>query len=139
MGSKVLIPVDLGHAERTDGMLAHVKNLTESQDTKLILVHVVPEIPAYIAAQLPPGIGENSGKEAAEAMHKLAADHGIDSTAAVRIEYGNPANKILDVAREEAVDMIVIGSHQPGPADYLLGSVAGRVVRHATCSVLVVR
>ena len=35
--------------------------------------------------------------------------------------------------------MIVIASHDPGLADYLLGSTAGRVVRHAHCSVLVVR
>ena len=35
--------------------------------------------------------------------------------------------------------MIVIASHDPGLADYLLGSVAARVVRHAHCSVLVTR
>ena len=35
--------------------------------------------------------------------------------------------------------MIVIASHDPGLVDYLLGSVAARVVRHAHCSVLVTR
>ena len=35
--------------------------------------------------------------------------------------------------------MIVIASHNSGMADYLLGSVADRIVRHAHCSVLVTR
>ena len=55
------------------------------------------------------------------------------------IREGAPASTILDVAGELSVDMIVIGSHDPGLADYFLGSVAARVVRHAHCSVLVVR
>jgi len=37
------------------------------------------------------------------------------------------------------VDLIIVGSHKPGLQDYLLGSTAARVVRHAMCSVLVGR
>jgi nucleotide-binding universal stress UspA family protein len=36
-------------------------------------------------------------------------------------------------------DLIVVGSHRPAMKDYLLGTNAARVVRHAHCSVLVVR
>ena len=45
--------------------------------------------------------------------------------------------EILGVAEE--ADLVVVGSHRPAMKDYLLGTNAARVVRHARCSVLVAR
>ena len=47
--------------------------------------------------------------------------------------------EILGVAEEAEADLVVVGSHRPAMKDYLLGTNAGRVVRHARCSVLVAR
>ena len=47
--------------------------------------------------------------------------------------------EILGVAEEAGADLIVVGSHRPAMRDYLLGTNASRVVRHASCSVLVAR
>jgi nucleotide-binding universal stress UspA family protein len=47
--------------------------------------------------------------------------------------------EILGVAEEAEADLIVVGSHRPAMKDYLLGTNAARVVRHARCSVLVAR
>jgi nucleotide-binding universal stress UspA family protein len=47
--------------------------------------------------------------------------------------------EILAVAEEVEADLIVVGSHRPAMKDYLLGTNAARVVRHARCSVLVAR
>ena len=47
--------------------------------------------------------------------------------------------EILGVAGEARADLIVVGSHRPAMRDYLLGTNASRVVRHASCSVLVAR
>jgi len=47
--------------------------------------------------------------------------------------------EILGAAEEAEADLIVVGSHQPAMKDYLLGTNAARVVRHARCSVLVAR
>ena len=52
---------------------------------------------------------------------------------------GQPAREILDYAGEIGADLIVVASHDPGFADFFLGSVAASVVRHAHCSVLVAR
>ncbi len=46
---------------------------------------------------------------------------------------------ILDMAEKVEADLIVMASHRPELQDYLLGPNAARVVRHAKCSVLVVR
>ena len=46
---------------------------------------------------------------------------------------------ILKMAKKTNCDLIVIGAHRPELKDYLLGPNAARVVRHADCSVMVVR
>jgi nucleotide-binding universal stress UspA family protein len=46
---------------------------------------------------------------------------------------------ILDVAEQEKADLIVLASHRPDLRDLLIGENAERIVRHARCSVLVVR
>jgi nucleotide-binding universal stress UspA family protein len=53
---------------------------------------------------------------------------------------GEPAAAILDAAARWGADLIVLGSHGRSALDrFLLGSVSDRVVRHAHCSVQVVR
>lgn len=52
---------------------------------------------------------------------------------------GHTYRTIIDYAGSNDVDYIVIGSHKPGLSDYLLGSTAARVVRHAPCAVHVIR
>ena len=53
---------------------------------------------------------------------------------------GKPGEEICEEARKRAVSLIVIATHgHTGLRHYLLGSVAETVVRHAPCSVLVVR
>ena len=56
-----------------------------------------------------------------------------------RLEAGDPAETIVTSARDLSANLIVMGSHRPELQDYLLGPNAARVVRHAACSVLVVR
>jgi nucleotide-binding universal stress UspA family protein len=57
-----------------------------------------------------------------------------------RLEQGNPVAEILRVAKETACDIIVMGTHgRTGLAHLFMGSVAEKVVRKATCPVLVVK
>ena len=56
------------------------------------------------------------------------------------VEFGSPPWGILQYARENDIDMIVISTHgRTGLKHLLLGSVAEKVVRHAPCQVLTVR
>ena len=55
------------------------------------------------------------------------------------IREGSPARVILDVAQEEGVDLIVMGSSGKSGFDrFIMGSVADKVVNSAKCAVLVV-
>ena len=47
--------------------------------------------------------------------------------------------EILGAAEEAQADLVIVGSHRPAMKDYLLGTNAARIVRHARCSVLVAR
>ena len=52
---------------------------------------------------------------------------------------GGIYHELLQEASEWDADLVVVGSHRPVMSDYLLGSNAKTIVRHAQCSVLVVR
>jgi len=76
-------------------------------------------------------------RTARETLEALITAAGIKADAEVRS--GNPGPTILTSADECGADLIIVGSHKPGLQDYFLGSTAARVVRHAQCSVLVMR
>ena len=72
------------------------------------------------------------------AMKDKASDAGINTRFLVRI--GHPAEQIVLLADEEAVDAIVIGHRGESFLQrWLLGSVAKRVLSYANCTVVVVR
>jgi nucleotide-binding universal stress UspA family protein len=57
-----------------------------------------------------------------------------------RVTLGDPRVDLVEIARAERADLIVVGSHgRTGIGKLLLGSVASHVVTHAPCSVLVVK
>ena len=66
---------------------------------------------------------------------------GAEENARVRHEVavGKIYEQILRVAEDADSSLIVVGSHEPGLGDYLIGSNATKIVRHAHCSVYVVR
>jgi universal stress protein F len=86
---------------------------------------------------VPGGLLEERVKEAQTLLDGIARTSGLNAEA--RVLRGHAAQSILDVAEDVGADLIVVASHRPGLSDYLLGSTASRVVRHANCSVLVVR
>jgi len=69
---------------------------------------------------------------------KILREAGLKASTAV--EQGDPKSRILDTASEWPADLIVLGSHgRKGLDRFLLGSVSEAVVRHAPCSVEIVR
>lgn len=55
------------------------------------------------------------------------------------VEFGRPADLILELAEREGVDLIILGSHGKHGIRLLLGSTANSVLHHADCDVLAVR
>lgn len=66
------------------------------------------------------------------------ASSGIKATG--KATDGDPRTVLVDAARAEHADLVVLGSHgRTGLTKLLMGSVASHVMTHAPCSVLVVR
>jgi nucleotide-binding universal stress UspA family protein len=136
MYKTILVPIDMSHVVEGKANI----NLAAQHavdGAKIILLNVVEEIPTWAAAQLPANIIEDSFEAVRTEMQAIANASGMKLD--VEVRPGHSYNTILDVAKEKNVDLIIIASHSPGLQDYFLGSTAAKVVRHAKCSVLVVR
>jgi len=136
MYKTILVPIEMAHvAEGKANIDLATKHAAEG--AKIILLNVVEDIPNWAAVELPAGLMEQSIESAQSELKAIATAAGLKMEVAVRT--GHSYNTILDVAKEKDVDLIIIASHRPGLQDYFLGSTAAKVVRHANCSVLVVR
>ncbi len=136
MYAKILIPIDLAHAEKGKVMIDIARKLG-GKNVKITLINVIEDLPAYVANELPGELTQHMKKNAEVELEGMAKAAGL--RAGIEIRSGRPATAILEASKNLAVDLIIIASHQPGLQDYLLGSTAASVVRHAKRSVLVMR
>jgi len=135
MYNTILIPVDFSHEEQSMRSLDRAKKLMG--EGGIILLHVLEDIPDYIMSQLPQDINLGKISNARHGLEQLAKSAGVE--ARIEVRKGGSYGAILESAEENKVDLIIINSHRPGFQDYLLGSTAAKVVRHAKCAVLVER
>ena len=81
-------------------------------------------------------------REVAESVLKRAARDAVSQGIEVETHAreGQPAEVIIDVAKQVQADLIVVGSRGlTGIKRFLLGSVSSKVSEHASCSVMIVR
>ena len=140
MQKTVLVPIDVSQIDDIfDPMLSVAQTLAAASNAQIVLLNVIEELPGYVDIQLPGGIHEKAESDATAALKGIKSKWGLPESAEILVRTGHPSRTILEVAEALNSDVIVLASHDPGLADYLLGSVAARVVRHAHCSVHVVR
>ena len=136
MYSTILVPIDMAHVAEGKANI-DLAAQHAAAGAKIILLNVVEDIPNWAAVELPAGLIDQSIESAQSELKAIATAAGMKMEIEVRT--GHSYNTILDVAKEKDADLIIIASHRPGLQDYFLGSTAAKVVRHASCSVLVVR
>ena len=138
---RILVATDF--AESAERALACAVQLARRHGAELILLHVYMDLPAYpevTAGQVEAIYEEQRGwiESALERRARSARTEGLLARAVLRT--GSPASTVAEMARREGADLIVVGSHGRAGLDRLiLGSVAERVVRLASCPVLVVK
>lgn len=136
MFKTIIVPVDLSHTEQADTMLATARQLG-GDDVSVVLLNIVEDIPKHASVDMPVGFADKCKTSAEATLSAIAEANGKNVSVLVRV--GKPHATILAVAEEKNADMIIVTSHQPGMQDYLLGSTAAKIVRHAKCSVVVLR
>jgi len=135
MYKNILVPVALDHEHDTIEAVKIAKRL-RAEGGKITMLSVVEPISGYVANYIPEGQIEKNLNEAREDLLKAAGDSGDIEAVVIT---GHPGSSIVDHAKENDMDLIVITSHKPGLQDFFLGSTAARVVRYSQCPVHVLR
>jgi nucleotide-binding universal stress UspA family protein len=140
MYRRILLAVDLAdEAEKPKG-LAEALEIANCSGGELRLVNVQPLLPATFMEYVPADFDAEQEQRAHDALAGIVADIALPKERlSSAIASGGIYHELLRESLEWRADLIVIGSHRPVMSDYLLGSNAKTIVRHAQCSVLVVR
>ncbi|MDO9524971.1 MAG: universal stress protein [Gemmobacter sp.] len=135
MYQHILVTVAFDTEHAPEPALQAAKALS-SPGGKVTVLHVKEKIPSYAISYIPADYDADLKVAIRDRLEALATQ--FENGAGVLIE-GHSGHTILEWAEANQVDCIVIMSHRPGLQDYFLGSTASRVVRHAPCSVHVIR
>jgi len=139
MYSQILVPTDGSPA--SDAAIEHAIDLARRYDASLHTLYVVDGA-AYstidAGAEVVVEALESEGESATSRVAEAAEDAGVECVSTVTT--GTAYRSIIDYVDENAVDMVVMGTHgRKGLDRYLLGSVTERVVRTSDIPVLTVR
>ena len=140
MYKRIILAVDLAETSPTPKGLEQALELANAGGGVLRLVNVQPVVPATFMEYVPADFDLEQSKRAQDALDALLASIDLPperKSAVARA--GGIYHELLQEAADWNADLIVVGSHRPVMSDYLLGSNAKTIVRHAQCSVLVVR
>jgi nucleotide-binding universal stress UspA family protein len=139
MYRSILMPVDLEQPSSWEKALPTAVALSSAFGASLSLATVVPERAVMFEAQWSPIAQREMLEQARARLGSLASSVEGAGEVAHHVEIGGIYSTILSIGERIRADLIVLSSHRPAMRDYLLGANASRVVRHARCSVFVVR
>lgn len=135
MYRNILIPVLFGEGHDTQASFLAARALAD-EGAKFTVIHVMEAIPGYAASEIPSDVLARTRNEIEKELKQSAA---ALPGASAELVSGHAGKAIVDHAREHGIDCIIVASHKPGLENFFLGSTADRVVRHAKCSVHVIR
>jgi nucleotide-binding universal stress UspA family protein len=150
MLNKILVPID--GSEHSDKALNYALDLAEKYSAEIVLLSVaqpfVATEPMYVTQPMMPpestivyvkGIETAHEKMLAEALEKAKEIRPSIKISKLLVD-GRPADRIVEIAKEEKFDLIVMGSRGLGGIkEFFLGSVSDRVADQAPCPVLIVK
>ena len=142
---RILFPFDF--SDLSLHALTYAKSFAESYGAELHIVHVVDEAYQYWMAVGPNTLPIGPPPEelvaaSAQELEKFVQEHLAGSSLTIKTKalIGRPFMEIIRYARDNNIDLIVLGTHGRSALKHaLLGSVAERVVRKAPCPVLTIR
>ena len=148
MIQKILVPID--GSEHSKKAIEFAAGVSQQYGSELYLIHVVahkyipPEILEYIESEKIEGaLGKVSASLISEGIMKTAQNQAKATglkIAKTMVSRGDPAEEIIKFAKNNDIDMIVIGSRGLGQIKgILLGSVSSKVCHLAECTCVTVK
>ncbi len=143
MTKTVLCALDINRPSEESRVLLQAKRLADLEDATLDVITVMPDYGAsMVGAYFEEHQVQTAKDTAAQTLNDMVAEVlGEETNAKVRhlVAVGSVYEEVLKAAKLAGTSLIVIGAHRLDFKDFLLGPNAARVVRHAHCSVHVVR
>jgi nucleotide-binding universal stress UspA family protein len=140
---KIVLPLDLDHESSWRKALPAAVDVARHSGAQLHVMTVVPDehVRMTVVAQLiPEGYEQRIVDDAKQRLAALLKQHAPDDLEIQQaVRRGSVYKEILRYTRDTQADLVIMAAHRPEMRDYLLGPNAARIVRHADCSVWVVR
>ncbi|UWQ48248.1 universal stress protein [Leisingera caerulea] len=137
MYSKIMVPVDLTHADRLERALQLASDLAHLYKAEVIFVGVTSPQPSKVAHN-----PQEFSAKLDEFASGQAAKHSITASGHAVVSH-DPAvdldKTLIKACSDTGAELIVMASHVPSVSDYLFHAHGGRVAEKAPVSVLVVR
>jgi nucleotide-binding universal stress UspA family protein len=139
---KILFPIDF--AEKFTTLIPWVATFAENFHARLYVVYVTKDLSEFASFHVPHGsiktFQEEAVKAAQKKMSAVAKEHFKEiKRIETRVLVGPPAEKIVEFAQQEGIDLIVMGTRGRLGLDYaIFGSVCRKVVRAAPCPVITI-
>ncbi len=142
MFKKVLVPVDLQETEYCLGALKIALREVKEHGSEL---HIITVIPGYSNAIVSSYFSEEDHKASLKKVAQSLLDFvksNVDDEIKpmLKVHDGSASEEINRYVRDNGIDLVVMRAHQRGKvSEFLLGSVASRVVERAHCSVFILK
>lgn len=141
MFKNILVPLDLGDETESVYLFTAAAELAEPMGATLHVMTVVPEFAMPMVASFFPADYEEKamveGRNGLAAF--VAAQEAKDMVSEQIVGHGSVYKEVVKAANKSKCDVIVLGSGSADTGDFLLGHNAARVMRHADCSVILLR
>ena len=137
----VLMAIDF--TKSGEQILAKALDITERNDAKLSILHVVEYIPPLDYANDPMAInfdvGDNEMLEhAKKSLQNFSKQHNLKNVD-LNVEFGRPKQVIAQFVKDQQCDLVIIGSHGRHGISLLLGSTASAVLHAMPCDILTIK
>lgn len=140
MYDHILVPIDLEHIQASEKAVETACQMARDYNAVVHFLSVVAPLNALAASYFPKDYKHTLSEAASKSLHEYTAENIADDIQIQHIiTHGAVYDQVIEVQQKISADLIVMASHRPELRDYLLGPNAARVVRHAPCTVMVVR
>ena len=140
MKKKILLPIDLSQKVTANHAATIAAQFSEVTGAPVRVIYIMPQMTHLLESYVHTDARKREEAEARERLREFVETQVPGATEVELLSCsGSVYSEILADAERSGSDLIVIASHQPELSDYLLGSNAAKVVRHAKCDVYVVR
>jgi len=135
----LLIGLDL--SPESQQVVDRVKQLFADREVKISICHILEPLAFTYGGDIPVDLSDVQVQLEEQARQRLAtlAEQLNVSEEDQHIVLGQPANEMRRMAKEEDVDLIIVGSHGRHGLALIFGSTSNSVLHGAPCDVLAVR